>query len=110
MSSILASCKSCGDLKLDIPDVVLVECVDTATFSYRFTCPVCDTIVLKDTNEATASRLEDAGVVTHEWRLPSDTVIEPSAADLTHDDLLEFHEQMKVEGVLAEACAKLTGN
>lgn len=91
MTTIKATCPTCGEVSLTPDDVELRVDVDSGTASYyAFTCPSCSWEVRKPADERIVRLLESGGVVA----LPIGPPRRGSAAGaptLTHDDLLDFH-------------------
>jgi hypothetical protein len=73
MTIIKVTCPRCGDLDLQVWQVLARRTETTAT--YEFTCGVCEVDVVKDTDAPTLERLAAAGVrvvtdlgpMTHEY-------------------------------------------
>lgn len=61
--TVKATCPECGDISTDISNVVLylLKESDDKIGQYRFLCPKCKTIVLKNANSATINLLSTAG-------------------------------------------------
>lgn len=81
MTTIKATCPTCGDVDL-VPDDLVVD-DDGQSASYTFTCPDCYSQVTKSAGRAIVSLLSEAGV---EVRRPAP----PALPALTYDDVLDF--------------------
>ncbi len=93
MATIRASCPDCGDVELTTADVQVRVCADDNQGSYVFRCPECTMAVIKDAEQRIVDLLVSSGVRLSVWRLPAELQERPtSLPDLTHDDLLDFHE------------------
>lgn len=96
MTTIKATCPDCGDIRVWDTQVVVRVCVDNQEGSYRFTCPVCHKIVLKEASAAIVALLRTSGVTVEEWKLPVELwEPHPEGPTITLDDVLAFHEQLE---------------
>lgn len=82
MALVRVSCASCGKVDLAIERVAYWPDVH----EMRFECPVCGTPYELVVDEGTARLLEQVGVEVHR-----------SAAVVSWDDILEFHERFDEE-------------
>ena len=63
MTTIRATCPSCGDVRLKASDVVVRVCANDNKGSYCFRCPSCGLRVTKSADSRSASQLEsDASI------------------------------------------------
>lgn len=95
MTTIKATCPSCGEVALTPPDIDLrVDPRDTDASFYAFVCPSCEGDVRKPADDRVVRLLISGGVEAREM------VVEPPRRRLserfdwprlTHDDLLDFH-------------------
>lgn len=92
---IRASCGDCGDVELCVSDVEVRVCTDDNAGSYVFRCPSCDMAVVKDAEPRVVDLLLASGVTLTTWSAPAE-LREPrtDAPAFTHDDLLDFHDQL----------------
>lgn len=91
MTTIRASCPTCGDVELTIPDVTVRVCAADNSGSYTFRCPGCRGAVAKDAEPRIVDLLVSSGVRLEVWQLPAE-LFEPRTGDaIDHDDLLDFH-------------------
>lgn len=95
---IRASCDQCGDVELQVDDVVVRVCIDHDAGSYMFRCPGCDTSTVKDAEPRVVELLVAAGVEVIAWSMPAEMSERPSGPAFTHDDLLDFHELLESDG------------
>ncbi len=99
MTTIKATCPTCGEVALTPDDIELrVDESGSDSSFYGFACPRCDADVRKPADERVVRLLVSGGVPA----LP--VVAEPvrvrlrdrfSHAKLTHDDLLDFHQTLQ---------------
>jgi len=101
MTTIRATCTSCGDVELTTADVTVMIHAGEADGSYSFRCPICEDVVVKPTPRHTIDLLVSAGVECSVWSDPHEIVLDPAAPPFTHDDLLEFHSLLADEDRLA---------
>jgi hypothetical protein len=90
------TCPECGIVRVPTERVVVRNCVDDQTWSYRARCSECETTFLGDTPEGLALAALAAGVSVELWTLPIPSARRPGppiqATDLLtlHLELLEF--------------------
>ena len=97
MTTIRATCPSCGEVELTPDDLELKVCSNHAASSYyRFTCPLCMDDIRKPADDRIVQLLISGGVHASMWDLPAaDT---PSdAPPFTIDDLLDFHNLLQTD-------------
>lgn len=106
MSSILAPCDDCGDVKLTAEQLTVVTNVDSWYASYVFRCPKCRLLTsLPVWDVRTVDVLVRGGARTATWSL-SDEVNDPdrhtTAPAFVPDDLLDFHELLARAATIPE--------
>ena len=91
MTTIRASCPSCGDVDLTVRDVSVRVCASDQSGSYTFRCPECEMAVAKPADPTVVELLVSSGVEMAVWELPAE-LWEPHVGEpISHDDLLDFH-------------------
>ncbi|HUG86115.1 MAG TPA: hypothetical protein VMM13_16245 [Euzebya sp.] len=97
MTTIKATCPTCGEVALTPDDIELrVDHGDSGSF-YGFSCPRCRADVRKPADERVVRLLVSGGVPA----LPLDEPAQVRLSDrfdhpsLTHDDLLDFHQMLQ---------------
>jgi hypothetical protein len=84
------TCPACGVVRVLAGRVVVRNCIDDQTWSYRARCSQCDTMFVGTTPESLALPAVAAGLAVELWRLPR-----PSArcagSPLQTVDALELH-------------------
>jgi hypothetical protein len=90
MTTIKASCPTCGEVELTSPDVALMVCNHAALSYYAFECPSCTNEVRKPADEHVISLLLSGGVPAQVWEVPAEALEPHPGAKLTYDDLLDF--------------------
>lgn len=97
MTTIRASCPSCGDVQLHPGDLLVRVCADDNQGSYCFNCPECGFGVAKDAGARIVELLVSTGVRMDVWRLPAELHEPKIGPRLTHDDLLDLHLMLQEE-------------
>lgn len=102
MVLIRATCNDCGDVDLRPSSVTARRCTTDGGATYRFHCPVCRMVEIREADDRIQGLLALAGVKREEWRLPLELWERPPAGKpINHDDLIDFHIAL---GGLPEAC------
>jgi hypothetical protein len=70
--TIKATCGTCGDVVLGVPDVDVHACSSSSSAWYSFLCPVCEEPVIKEASPAAVTALLRAGCASREWGEPAD--------------------------------------
>ena len=92
MTTIRASCPSCGDVDLTVEDVSVHVCSDDRRGSYSFRCPECQLAVSKPAEPNVVDILVSSGVRMAVWQLPAELFETRVGPAINHDDLLDFHQ------------------
>ena len=91
MTTIRASCPSCGDVELTVRDVTVRVCAADNRGSYAFQCPQCRVAVAKPAEPRIVDLLVSSGVRLSVWHLPAELGESKTGDPISHDDLLDFH-------------------
>jgi hypothetical protein len=99
MTTIRATCPTCGEVGLRPEDIELRvdnRTTDSASF-YAFTCPSCIDRVCKPADERVVRLLVSGGVdaLALERVTPS---IRTAGPPINHDDLIDFHALLENDG------------
>ncbi len=103
MTTIKASCPTCGEVELTPADVSLMVCSRAALSYYAFHCPTCTVEVRKPADDHVVSLLVSGGVPACVWDLPGEALELHDGPRLTYDDLLDFALQLGDTDLLAVA-------
>jgi hypothetical protein len=103
MTTIKASCPTCGEVELTPADVSLMVCSHAPLSYYAFTCLTCLDEVRKPADDHVVSLLVSGGVPAQVWELPAEALEEHAGPRLTYDDLLDLALQLGTTDLLAEA-------
>lgn len=98
MTTIKATCPTCGEVGLTPDDIDLrVDAANRDSSYYAFECPACSCTVRKPADERVVRLLVSGGVEVHDAHPNS---LQPRFAHptLTHDDLLDFHTLLATDG------------
>ncbi|MDP9101643.1 MAG: hypothetical protein M3N21_05800 [Actinomycetota bacterium] len=110
MTTIKASCPTCGEVELTTADVSLMVCSHAPLSYYAFTCPTCEGHVRKPADEHVVSLLVSGGVPAQVWDLPGEALETKDGPLLTYDDLLDFALQLGSSDLLAAAAGAVVGS
>ena len=103
MTTIKASCPSCGEVELTSADITLRVCNHAPLSYYAFTCPSCTDEVKKPADDHIVSLLMSGGVRAQVWEIPAEAMEPKSGPTLSYDDLLDFVLQLSRDDMLAAA-------
>jgi rRNA maturation protein Nop10 len=101
VTTIKASCPSCGEVELTSGDISLRVCSHGPLSYYTFTCPECDESVRKPADDHIVSLLMSGGVRAEVWEVPAEVLEPKPGPDLDYDDLLDFVLQLGRDDMLA---------
>lgn len=105
MAAIRTSCPECGDIGLTTRDVTVVY-LDRPHGAYRYRCPRCYRIVMKEAEPRTLELLVSSGCEQRTIGQPRE--VHPSGGPLTHDDLLDFRQGLYDHDTFNRAVRDLT--
>ncbi|MFP5346529.1 MAG: hypothetical protein ACLGIA_05835 [Actinomycetes bacterium] len=105
MTTIKASCPSCGDVDLTPAQVRLVVCSVESWSYYSFTCGRCQDEVRKPAVRQVVDLLRSGGVHAESWVVPAEALEEHEGPTLTLDDLLDLVLALQRVDVLSAVAA-----
>lgn len=106
MTTIKASCPTCGEVELTSKDIALRVCSHAPLSYYAFDCPKCRDEVRKPADDHIISLLMSGGVRAQVWEVPPEALEPKAGPNLTYDDLLDFVLHLSREdGLAAHATA-----
>lgn len=101
MTTIKASCPTCGEVELTPPDVTLVVASHQALSYYAFRCTTCAEEIRKPADDHVVSLLMSGGVQATVWEVPAEALELKGGPALGYDDLLDFVLQLERCDLLA---------
>ena len=101
MTTIKASCPTCGEVELTPADVSLMVCSHAPLSYYAFTCATCCQEIRKPADDHVVSLLMSGGVRAEVWEVPAEALEPKAGPDLSYDDLLDFVIQLGRDDMLA---------
>ena len=101
MTTIKASCPTCGEVELTPADVALMVCSHAPLSYYAFQCAGCASEVRKPADDHVVSLLVSGGVPATVWDLPAEVLEIKAGPVLGYDDLLDFALQLGSTDLLA---------
>ncbi len=101
MTTIKASCPSCGEVELTPADVALVVCSHAPLSYYAFHCGGCAEEIRKPADDHVVALLVSGGVPAQVWELPAEALEAHTGPRLSYDDLLDFALQLGATDLLA---------
>jgi len=107
MTTIKATCPTCGEVGLTPPEVELwVDPAENEASFYAFTCPTCLCVVRKPADDRVVRLLTTGGVEVRHIGTPT-PAREPRfpGPRLVHDDLLDFHTLLARDDWFADLLA-----
>lgn len=91
MTTIRATCPTCGEVELTPDDIELRVCTHAPASYYQFECPLCGTEIQKPADDRVVQLLISGGVSATVWELPEEVREERGGPAFTFDDILDFH-------------------
>ena len=105
MTTIKASCPTCGEVELTPADVALMVCSHAPLSYYAFDCAGCGDQVRKPADDHVVSLLVSGGVPATVWDLPAEALEDKEGPRLSYDDLLDFALKLGQTDLLAGLAA-----
>ena len=102
MTTIKATCPTCGEVDLKAHDILLRIGSPSGVNSYGFTCPDCGDFVEKPADDRVVRLLLSGGVVPVPVHIPAEAMEERLGPPLNYDDLLDFHVLLQGDDWLDE--------
>ena len=95
MTTIKATCPTCGEVSLDAEDILLRIGSAQAASTYGFSCPDCRAFIEKPADERVVRLLLSGGVMPTLVNMPAEALETKLGPPLDYDDLLAFHELLE---------------
>ena len=94
VTTIKASCPTCGEVELTSADITLRVCNHAPLSYYSFECPTCEDEIRKPADDHIVSLLMSGGVKAQVWEIPAEALEPKPGPALGYDDLLDFVLQL----------------
>jgi hypothetical protein len=101
MTTIKASCPTCGEVELTSADITLMVCSHAPLSYYAFFCPTCMDEIRKPADDHVISLLMSGGVEATVWEVPEEALEAKAGPALTYDDLLDLVLALDADDLLA---------
>jgi len=108
MTTIKATCPSCGDVDLKPRDITVVVAPAAGWATYRFPCPQCEELITKAADEEVVTLLRGAGVRVEKLHIPAEALEVHFGPPLADDDLIDFGVRLFATDRLVEVLAQET--
>ena len=95
MTTIKATCPTCGEVSLTAEDILLRIGSAKGNSTYGFSCPDCSSFVEKPADERVVRLLLSGGVMPMLVHMPAEALETKIGPPLDYDDLLSFHELLE---------------
>jgi hypothetical protein len=105
VTTIKASCPTCGEVELTSADIRLMVCSHPSLSYYAFICPTCADDVRKPADDHVVSLLMSGGVRPTVWEVPAEALEPKVGPALTYDDLLDFALRLGTSDLLSSLAA-----
>lgn len=106
MTTIKASCPTCGEVEITSVDVRLMVCNVAARSYYAFWCPDCHDEVKKSADDHVISLLMSGGVDATAWEIPAEVLEAHTGEPLSYDDLLDLVTALDREPAISATALK----
>ena len=90
MTTIKATCPTCGDIDLKPREVHVVVAPSAGWATYAFTCPTCENQVTKTADDEVVTLLRGAGVTVERVVVPAEALELHYGPGISNDDLIDF--------------------
>lgn len=108
MTTIKATCPTCGDVDLKPRDIHVVVAPAAGWAHYNFHCPACEEEVTKTADEEVVTLLRGAGVRVEKLHVPAEALELHLGEPLAPDDLIDFGLRLSATDRLVEVLAQET--
>ena len=95
MTTIKATCPSCGEVDLTADDILLRIGAQSGGNTYGFSCPDCGDFVQKPADERVVRLLLSGGVMPTLDHVPAEALESHVGPPIDHDDLIAFHDLLE---------------
>ncbi len=106
MTTIKATCPSCGEVEMTGDDIELMVCPSAPLSYYAFVCPGCLDKIRKPADDHIVSLLISGGVEAMVWDVPAEAFEAKAGPALSYDDLIDFGLWLGMADDLARVAAE----
>ena len=108
MTTIKATCPTCGEVSLAAEDILLRIGTGGSSSTYGFSCPECKSFVEKPADERVVRLLLSGGVLPTMVNMPAEALETKLGPPLDYDDLLSFHELLERDDLAGARAADMS--
>ena len=108
MTTIKATCPTCGDVDLKPRDIHVVTAPAAGWATYAFTCPACEDEVTKSADDEVVTLMRGAGVTVERVHVPAEALEPHYGQPLSADDLIDFALTLGATDTLVEVLSTET--
>ena len=108
MTTIKATCPSCGDVDLSPGDITIVTAPAAGWSTYQFLCPSCEEDITKSADDEVVTLLRGAGVKVEKMHVPAEALESHFGPPLAQDDLIDFGLRLSASDRLVAVLAQET--
>lgn len=102
MTTIKATCPTCGDVDLKPRDIHVVVAPAAGWATYAFTCPTCEDQITKSADDEVVTLLRGAGVTVERVHIPAEALELHYGPPIGPDDLIDFGLMLRDSDALVE--------
>lgn len=108
MTTIKATCPTCGDVDLRPRDVKVIVAQAAGWAQYQFHCPACQERITKVADDEVVGLLRNAGVRVEKLHIPAEALELRIGPPITSDELIDFCVRLNGIDRLVEVIAQET--
>ncbi len=108
MTTIKATCPTCGDIDLKPRDIRVVTAPAAGWATYAFTCPSCEDDITKSADDEVVTLLRGAGVAVERIHVPAEALELHFGPAIAADDLIDFGLTLGSSDTLVEVLTSET--
>jgi|CXWK01.1.fsa_nt_gi predicted RNA-binding Zn-ribbon protein involved in translation (DUF1610 family) len=110
MTTIKATCPTCGDVDLKPRDINVVVAPAAGWATYSFACPNCEDEVTKSADDEVVTLLRGAGVTVERVHVPAEALELHFGPPIGADDLIDFGLNLGAVDALVEVLSTETAS
>lgn len=102
MTTIKATCPSCGDVDLKPGDIHVIVAPAAGWATYAFECPACSDQITKSADDEVVTLLRGAGVTVERVHVPAEALELHFGPPIGQDDLIDFGLNLRMTDRLVQ--------